>query len=213
MAVVIGWVAMGFALADRSRAPCATSAAVDGARRQPRRRRRRRARRGRRRHRGRPAADIPRHGVRHRRHRASAGGAGQHRRAPLGSHRDGHRAERQTTVIVNLDRVRSIPLLVAAVLAAFAVLSLSHELVVSARQRRRDIGILKALGANRSFVAGRPRPGHPFHGRDPRRRNPDRCGRRTVGVRHRRERHRRPNRRHPLELSRVRSSHCSSWPT
>jgi ABC-type lipoprotein release transport system permease subunit len=58
-----------------------------------------------------------------------------------------------TAEIVNLDRVSSIPLLVATVLAAFAVLSLSHQLVVSARQRRRDIGILKALGANRSFVS------------------------------------------------------------
>jgi ABC-type lipoprotein release transport system permease subunit len=58
-----------------------------------------------------------------------------------------------TTQIVNLDRIRSIPLLVAAVLAAFAVLSLTHQLVVSARQRRRDLGILKALGANRGFVS------------------------------------------------------------
>ncbi len=58
-----------------------------------------------------------------------------------------------TTEIVNLDRVSSIPLLVAAVLACFAVLSLSHQLVVSARQRRRDMSILKALGADRSFVS------------------------------------------------------------
>ena len=58
-----------------------------------------------------------------------------------------------TAEIVNLDRVRSIPLLVATVLAAFAVLSLSHQLVVSARQRRRDLGILKALGADRRFVS------------------------------------------------------------
>ena len=58
-----------------------------------------------------------------------------------------------TTEIVNLDRIRSIPLLVATVLALFALLSLTHQLVVSARQRRRDIGILKALGANRRFVS------------------------------------------------------------
>ena len=54
---------------------------------------------------------------------------------------------------MNLDRIRSIPLLVATVLALFALLSLTHQLVVSARQRRRDIGILKALGANRRFVS------------------------------------------------------------
>ena len=55
--------------------------------------------------------------------------------------------------IVNLARVRTIPWLVAGVLAAFAVLSLTHQLVVSARNRRRDVGILKALGANRGFVS------------------------------------------------------------
>lgn len=58
-----------------------------------------------------------------------------------------------TAEIVNLDRIRSIPSLVAAVLALFAVLSLTHQLIVSARQRRRDMGILKALGANRGFVS------------------------------------------------------------
>ena len=56
--------------------------------------------------------------------------------------------QQATTEIVNLDRIRSIPWL-----AFFAVLSLTHQLVVSARQRRRDLGILKALGANRSFVS------------------------------------------------------------
>ncbi len=58
-----------------------------------------------------------------------------------------------TTEIVNIDRIRSIPMLVAAVLGAFALLSLTHQLIVSARQRRRDVGILKALGADRRGVS------------------------------------------------------------
>ncbi len=55
-------------------------------------------------------------------------------------------------VIVNIDRVRSIPFLVATVLVAFAVLSLAHQLVTAARHRRRDVAILKALGMGRRSV-------------------------------------------------------------
>jgi FtsX-like permease family len=57
------------------------------------------------------------------------------------------------SVILNIGRVSSIPFLVAAVLAAFAVLSLTNELMTSARHRRRDIAILKSLGGNRVFVS------------------------------------------------------------
>ena len=57
------------------------------------------------------------------------------------------------SVILNLDRVRSIPVLVAATLSLLAVLSLGHQLVVSAGQRTRDIGVLKALGADRASVS------------------------------------------------------------
>jgi putative ABC transport system permease protein len=58
-----------------------------------------------------------------------------------------------TPEIVNIDRISSIPMLVAAVLGAFALLSLTHQLIVSARLRRRDVGILKALGADRRGVS------------------------------------------------------------
>ncbi len=54
--------------------------------------------------------------------------------------------------IINIGRVRNIPFLVATTLALFLTLSLTHQLAVSARHRRRDVGILKALGADRSFV-------------------------------------------------------------
>lgn len=65
----------------------------------------------------------------------------------------GGRPDRPST-IVNLDRVRSIPALVAAALGALVVLSMAHQLVTSARARRRDIAILRALGLDRRRVTG-----------------------------------------------------------
>lgn len=54
--------------------------------------------------------------------------------------------------IVNLDRVRTIPFLLAGAVAALAVLSLGHVMVVAARRRRRDIAILRSLGATPRWV-------------------------------------------------------------
>jgi predicted lysophospholipase L1 biosynthesis ABC-type transport system permease subunit len=34
-----------------------------------------------------------------------------------------------------------------------AVLSMSHQLITSARRRRRDLGIVRALGADRRWVS------------------------------------------------------------
>ena len=57
-------------------------------------------------------------------------------------------------VIVNVARSRSIPYLVAAVLGALLLLSLAHHLVLSTRRRRRDVAVLRALGADRRWVTG-----------------------------------------------------------
>ena len=48
--------------------------------------------------------------------------------------------------LVNLRNVRTLPVLLAGLLALLAVGALSHVLVTSARRRRRDFGILRALG-------------------------------------------------------------------
>ena len=58
------------------------------------------------------------------------------------------------STIVNLARVRSTPFVVAASLGALAVLSISHQLLVSARRRRRDLAVLRALGADRRWLTG-----------------------------------------------------------
>ncbi len=114
----------------------------------------RRHRRRRCRHAGRAAPPRPDCVAEHRRSRTSSGGSRRHRRAPRAEFAGYSSVELQPTArIVNLDRIRSIPWLVAAVLATFAMLSLAHQLVVSARHRRRDLGVLKALGANRGFVS------------------------------------------------------------
>jgi putative ABC transport system permease protein len=55
--------------------------------------------------------------------------------------------------IRNLERVRSTPYIVAWSLGALAVLSMSHQLITSARRRRRDLGIVRALGADRRWVS------------------------------------------------------------
>jgi ABC-type lipoprotein release transport system permease subunit len=57
-------------------------------------------------------------------------------------------------VIVNASRVRSIPYLVAATLGALAVLSLFHQLVLSTQRRRRDLAVLRALGADGRWATG-----------------------------------------------------------
>ncbi|MET0726957.1 MAG: FtsX-like permease family protein [Acidimicrobiales bacterium] len=59
--------------------------------------------------------------------------------------------ERPSTV-VNLQRVRSTPFIVAASLAALAALSMAHQLITSARRRRRDLAVLRALGADRRWI-------------------------------------------------------------
>ncbi len=55
--------------------------------------------------------------------------------------------------IVNVARVRRIPGVLAALLAALAVLTMIHALIVSIQSRRRDLGVLRALGADRRWIA------------------------------------------------------------
>ena len=55
--------------------------------------------------------------------------------------------------ILNLGRVRSLPGLLVIVTVMLTVLSLAHLLVQSARQRRQDMAILRALGATRGWVS------------------------------------------------------------
>ena len=58
------------------------------------------------------------------------------------------------TTVVNIDRVRATPFIVAGALGTLAVLSLAHQLLMSARRRRRDLAVLRALGADHRWVGG-----------------------------------------------------------
>jgi ABC-type lipoprotein release transport system permease subunit len=55
--------------------------------------------------------------------------------------------------IINVGRVRSIPALLAALLAALALLTLGHTLIVSVQRRRRDVAVLRAIGADRRWIS------------------------------------------------------------
>jgi hypothetical protein len=55
-------------------------------------------------------------------------------------------------VIVNLARVQSIPYVVAAILGGLALLNLGHQLILSTHRRRRDVAVLRALGAGGRWV-------------------------------------------------------------
>jgi hypothetical protein len=56
--------------------------------------------------------------------------------------------------IVNLQRVRSIPYVVAGILGMLALLNLGHQLVLATQRRRRDLAVLRALGADGRWVTG-----------------------------------------------------------
>lgn len=56
------------------------------------------------------------------------------------------------TDIVNLDRVRTTPAILAGLLRVLAAGTIGHALVVSVRRRRRDLALLKTLGFVRSQV-------------------------------------------------------------
>ncbi|MEO8694153.1 MAG: FtsX-like permease family protein [Acidimicrobiales bacterium] len=54
--------------------------------------------------------------------------------------------------IQNLGRVRAIPYLLAALLGTLAVLTVAHVMLTSMNNRRRDIAIVRCLGADRSWI-------------------------------------------------------------
>ena len=56
--------------------------------------------------------------------------------------------------VSNVLKVRSLPVTLAAVVGLASVLLLFYTLIATVRSRRRDLAVLKALGANRRQVAG-----------------------------------------------------------
>ena len=56
-------------------------------------------------------------------------------------------------MIVNLARIRSVPFLLAGLVAALAVLTLVHVMVTSVHHRRRDLALLRSLGADRRWIS------------------------------------------------------------
>jgi hypothetical protein len=54
--------------------------------------------------------------------------------------------------VVNVARARSVPAIVAAVVGLLATVVLIQSLVGSVRARRRDVAVLRALGADRSWI-------------------------------------------------------------
>jgi len=56
-------------------------------------------------------------------------------------------------VIINLDRIRALPYVVATALGLLGALSLGHLLLTSARLRRRDVAVLGSLGADRRWMS------------------------------------------------------------
>jgi ABC-type lipoprotein release transport system permease subunit len=59
----------------------------------------------------------------------------------------------QPLVIVNLARIRAIPFLLAGLVALLAVLTVVHVMLTSVRNRRRDVAVLRSLGADRPWVS------------------------------------------------------------
>jgi ABC-type lipoprotein release transport system permease subunit len=55
--------------------------------------------------------------------------------------------------VVNLDRTKSIPILLTGGVGLAALVLLALALAVSGRQRRRDLGVLKAIGSTRGQLA------------------------------------------------------------
>jgi len=60
----------------------------------------------------------------------------------------------QPADIVDYERVRATPLMLAAMLAVLGVATVTHALATTVRRRRRDLAILKTLGFTRPQVSG-----------------------------------------------------------
>ena len=55
--------------------------------------------------------------------------------------------------IINVSRVRSIPFVLAALLTALAVLTLGYVMITSVQNRRRDVAILRSIGADKRWIS------------------------------------------------------------
>ena len=55
-------------------------------------------------------------------------------------------------VIITLTRIRSIPYMLAAILGALALMTVVHVMVTSVRNRRRDVAVLRSLGADGPWI-------------------------------------------------------------
>jgi putative ABC transport system permease protein len=88
--------------------------------------------------------------------RAGAGDAARVRVANrAGIHQVGEEQvgeEREPSVIINVARVRRVPGVLAGLLAALLLLTLFHTVIVSIQNRRHDLAVLRALGADRRWI-------------------------------------------------------------
>ena len=57
------------------------------------------------------------------------------------------------SAIINVARIRSIPFVLAAFLGVLALLTVVHVMLTSVQSRRKDIAILRSIGADRSWIA------------------------------------------------------------
>ena len=64
-----------------------------------------------------------------------------------------YRTSQRPTTIADLERVRSVPALLAVALAGLAAATLAHGLASSIRARRRELSVLAALGFQRRHLA------------------------------------------------------------
>jgi ABC-type lipoprotein release transport system permease subunit len=62
-------------------------------------------------------------------------------------------AEEKPGVILNIARIKNIPAVLAVLLATLGLLTMLHALIVAIQQRRRDLAVLRALGADRRWIS------------------------------------------------------------
>ena len=64
----------------------------------------------------------------------------------------GSRGESIPPAIANVERVRHVPTALAVLLGVLALMTMLHALYMSIRSRRRDVAIMKSLGASRRWI-------------------------------------------------------------
>lgn len=61
-------------------------------------------------------------------------------------------AGERPAVILNLVRIRAVPFMLAWLVAALAVVTVGHVMITSIRNRRRDVAVLRSIGADRRWI-------------------------------------------------------------